>query len=183
MKPRYRRARTLAFVARWYGELALAQPQALPGRVGQPPAVDRERMAINEAALARVRQKGDGARNVVGGGKAPHRGAALDVGVAVGATALVALVHLGLDPARAHCVDAHTATAPLGGKCGCETEQPVLAGVVGHPVRNGKEPGDGGDVDDATAALGQHQATESPAEQEGPGQVHLKYAAPLLRGG
>src|SRR6187455_571048 len=56
----------------------VAGPQRLPAPVRRPAAVDHQGVAIDEAALHRVGEEGDGARHILGGGEPPHRHATGD---------------------------------------------------------------------------------------------------------
>ncbi len=58
----------------------------------------------------------------------------------------------------------------------------MLGGVVGTAVSYAGEPGDRGDVDDASLLLLEHESTEVAREQEGRDEVDLQHAAEV-RGG
>lgn len=104
----------------------LAQADGFPAAVAGPAAIDRERMAIDETALDRVGEEGDGPGNIVGSGKAAHGHAAGDIGVGVAAAHLVGDVHLGLDPTGTDGIDTDAATAPLRGEGTGKANEPVL---------------------------------------------------------
>ena len=162
--------------------LAVAEAERLPGAVCGPAAVDGESVAIDEAALCGVGEEEDSASDVVGSGKSSHGNAVDDVVVAVGGAGLIHIVHFSFDPPGANSVHTDASTAPLGGESARETDEAVLGGVVGTAVAYAGETGDGGDVDDASLLLLEHESTEATREQEGRDEVDLQHATEV-RGG
>lgn len=155
----------------------MAEAEGLPGAVGGPASVYCEGVAIDEAALGGITEEEDGAGDVVGGGEAGHGDAAYDVVVGVGGAGLVEVVHLGFDPAGADGVGADTVGSPLGGESSGEADEAVLGGVVGAAVADAGETGDGGDVDDASLPLLEHEGAEAAREEEGCDEVDFEDAA------
>lgn len=155
----------------------MAEAERLPGAVRGPAAIDGEGVAVDEAALRGVAQEEDGACDVAGCGEAGHGDAVDDVVVGVGGAGLIDVVHLGLDPAGADGVDTDVAGAPFGGEGAGEADEAVLGGVVGTAVAYAGESCDGGDVDDASLLLLEHEGTEAAREQEGRNEIDLEDAA------
>src|SRR5271170_3469643 len=122
----------------------MAEAEGFPAAVGGPASVDYQGVAVDEGALLRIGQEGDGFGDVVGSGEACHRDAAGDVGVGVAAAGLVGGVHFGFNPAGADCVDAHAAGAPFGSQGAGQADQSVLGSVVGGAIGHADQAGDGG---------------------------------------
>ena len=153
----------------------------MPASVGRPAAIDRESLAIDETALGGVCKEANRACNVIRARKASHGNTPRDVLVAVTSACLVGDVHLSLHPAWTDGVDANATSAPLSGKGAGEPDEPVFRGVIGGPVTDTDETGDGSDVDDAALSLLEHEGTEDPRQNEGCDQVHLEHSAKRRR--
>src|SRR5262245_54214940 len=69
--------------------LAVAEAERLPASVGGPATIDRQGMAVDEAAGFVVREKCDGTGDVIGRSKSSHRHAAGDIGIGVAAAGLI----------------------------------------------------------------------------------------------
>lgn len=149
----------------------------MPGAIGGPTSVDGESVAVDEAAVGGVGEEEDGTGDIVGGGEAGHRNTAKDVVIGIGGGGLIKVVHLGLDPAGTDGVDANVAGAPLDGERTGEADEAMLGGVVGGAVGDAGEPGDRGDVDDASLPLLKHEGAEALGKEEGGDQVDLEHAA------
>ena len=106
--------------------LAMAQTQRLPGSIRGPAAVHGKGVSVDEAALLRVREKGDGIRDVVRLGEASHGHAARNIGVGVASTRLVGCIHFGFHPTGTDGVDAKAAPAPFSSKSARQADEAVF---------------------------------------------------------
>ena len=89
--------------------------------------------------------------------------------------------HLRFDGARGYAVDAHRVAGELLGERSRQADDPGLAGRVVRlaPVAEG---GDGGRVGDGPAAAFAQVGNESPAGDEGAGEIDLDDPSPVLIG-
>ena len=119
----------------------MTQAERFPAAIGGPAAVDREGVAVDEAAGFVVGKECDGASDIIGRSKTSHGHATNDVGVRVATASLVGHVHFGFDPAGANRVDANPAAAPLGGKRAREADQSMFRSVIRRAIGDAKQAG------------------------------------------
>jgi hypothetical protein len=105
---------------------AVAQTQGFPRGVSCPAAVDSKRVAVDEAALLRVGEKGDGCGDIVRGSEASHGNAARNISVRVASTRLIGCIHFGFHPTGTDGVDAKAAPAPFSSKSARQADEAVF---------------------------------------------------------
>src|SRR6185437_15981399 len=142
------------------------QAQALPARIRQPAAIDRQSRAVDESAALGVGKERDGLRDILRSCEARLGHAVDDVTVGIGTATLVGGIHLGLDPGRTDGVDAHAAPAPLGRKGPGQPDQSVLGGVVRASVGDAGEAGHRGHVHDRPGPPPEHLRAQIFAQQK-----------------
>ena len=134
-----------------------AFPESLPASISEPAAVDGKRMAIDEAALRGISKKCDGGGDIVRRGEAAHRHPSCYVIVRVQPGGLRGNVHRSFHPAGTYCIHTDASSAPFGGQCAGQTDQPVFAGVVSGAIRYAQKTRYRGDIYYAAAALFEHK--------------------------
>ena len=87
-------------------------------------------MSVDKTTLMAIRKKGNRPGNVVKGRKTSHGNASRYIGIAVGSSRLIGVIHLGLHPSGADGIDSYAASSPFGRKCARKTNQAMLRSVV-----------------------------------------------------
>src|SRR5690606_17793309 len=142
-------------------------------------AVDRDRLPGDPAGIV-AREEERHVGDLLGGAHAPERNGAADPGVELRLLAprLVPYAIGKLDGARRDAVDADALARELGGLGAGVLDQGGLDGAVGRRADTGRQPRDGGDVDDGRARAHRQVREGGTTGAYRPEQVHLDARRP-----